>query len=124
MVGYKITPKLSGGIKIVYEYINDSRYEAARTWHDYGGSLLLRYRIIPSVYAHAEYAYMSYQVTVKNYTSERDWVPFLLLGGGYSQLVGGNTWAYVQVLFDVIQDEKSPYDTSDPFISVGVSVGF
>ncbi len=124
MVGYKITPKLSGGIKIAYEYINDSRSSLSSTWHNYGGSLLLRYRIIPSVYAHAEYAYMSYQVSVADYTSNRDWVSFLLLGGGYSQQISKNTWAYVQVLFDVIQDEKSPYDTSDPFISVGVSVGF
>ena len=124
MVGYKFTPKLSGGIKLVYEYINDSRSSLTTTWHNYGGSLLLRYRIIPQVYAHAEYAYMSYQATVGDHTGDRNWVPFLLLGGGYSQLIGGNTWAYVQILFDVIQDDDSPYNTSDPFISLGVSVGF
>ena len=31
MVGYKITPKLSGGIKIAYEYINDSRSSLSTT---------------------------------------------------------------------------------------------
>ncbi len=67
---------------------------------------------------------MSYQYSIDSYTSERDWVPFLLLGGGYSQQISRNTWAYVQILFDVIQDDSSPYDGSDPFVSFGVSVGF
>lgn len=124
MVGYKITPQLSGGIKVTYEYINDSRSSISSTWHNYGGSLLLRYRIIPQLYAHVEYAYMSYQYTVSDFTSDRTWVPFLLLGGGYSQQISKNTWAYAQVLFDVIQDENSPYESGDPWISVGVSVGF
>jgi hypothetical protein len=124
MVGYKFTPKLSGGLKIAYEYINDSGMSPSSTWHNFGGSVLFRYRIIPQFYAHAEFAYMSYQYSVGNYTSDRNWVPFLLLGGGYSQQIARNTWAYVQVLFDVIQDDDSPYDSSDPFISFGVSVGF
>ena len=124
MIGYKFTPKLSGGLKVAYEYINDSGSSLSSTWHNFGGSLLLRYRIIPQFYAHAEFAYMSYQYSVGGYTSDRDWVPFLLLGGGYSQQISRNTWAYAQVLFDVIKDENSPYDSSDPFISFGVSVGF
>jgi len=59
-----------------------------------------------------------------DYSSEREWVPFLLLGGGYSQKIGRNTWAYAQALWDVIQDAKSPYASGEPWISVGVSVGF
>ncbi|NNK01545.1 MAG: hypothetical protein HKP58_14145, partial [Desulfatitalea sp.] len=53
-----------------------------------------------------------------------DWVPFLWLGGGFSQRLGQNTWAFVEVLFDVIQEEKSPYDDWEPVISVGVGMGF
>ena len=57
-------------------------------------------------------------------TSEREWVPFLLLGGGLSKMVGARSWAYVEVLVDVLQDDNSPYDDWDPFVSVGVGVGF
>jgi len=124
MIGYKFTPQLSGGLKVAYEYINDSRYSSSLTSHNFGGSLLLRYRIIPQFYTHAEFAYMSYQHLTSHNTGDRYWVPFLLLGGGYSQQIARNTWAYAQVLFDVIQDDDSPYDSSDPFISFGVSVGF
>ena len=48
----------------------------------------------------------------------------MLLGGGFSQNIGPNTWAFVEVLFDVINDDNSPYESGDPFISFGIGVGF
>jgi hypothetical protein len=39
-------------------------------------------------------------------------------------MMTANTWAYVEVLFDVLQDNNSPYDDWEPFVSVGVGVGF
>jgi len=132
LVGYKVTPKLSLGAKVGYAYISDDRYEPfpALNTSNYGGSLFSRYRIIPQLYAHAEFAYWSYENissfnTLENtYNTERFWVPYLLLGGGFSQQLGPNTWAFVEVLFDVINDENSPYEEWDPFVSFGVGVGF
>ena len=132
LVGYKVTPKLSLGAKIGYAYISDDRYEPfpALKTSNYGGSLFSRFRIIPQLYAHAEFAYWSYENissfnTLENtYNTERYWIPYLLLGGGFSQNIGPNTWAFVEVLFDVINDENSPYESGDPFISFGVGVGF
>ena len=124
MVGYKISPKLSAGLKIMYEYVKDSRYTPDVTSNNYGGSIFSRYRVIPQFYVHAEFAYYSYKFRTENIDGDREWVPFLLLGGGYSQNVGGNTWVYAQALWDVIQDDNSPYKGGEPWISVGVSVGF
>jgi hypothetical protein len=130
IVGYKITPKFSLGGKIGYTYISDSRYDPLPTLNtsNYGGSIFSRYRIIPQLYAHAEFAYWSYEnaidVTADGYETERVWVPFLLLGGGFSQMISPNVWAYAEVLFDVLNDNNSPYDEWDPWISVGVGVGF
>ena len=124
MVGYKVAPKLSAGLKLMYEYVKDSRYAVPVTSNNYGASIFSRYRIIPQFYLHAEFAYYSYKYRTEHFEGDRDWVPFLLLGGGYSQQVGNNTWLYVQALWDVIQDDKSPYDASEPWISIGVSVGF
>jgi hypothetical protein len=132
LVGYKVTPKLSLGAKIGYAYISDDRYEPfpALKTSNYGGSIFSRYRIIPQLYAHAEFAYWSYENissfnTLENtYNTERFWVPYLLLGGGFSQNVGPNVWLFAEVLFDVINDENSPYESGDPFISFGVGVGF
>nr|MCU0364988.1 hypothetical protein [Ignavibacteriaceae bacterium] len=132
LVGYKVTPKLSLGAKIGYAYVSDDRYEPfpALKTSNYGGSIFSRYRIIPQLYAHAEFAYWSYESinsfnTLENtYNTDRYWVPYLLLGGGFSQNVGPNVWLFAEVLFDVINDENSPYESGDPFVSFGVGVGF
>ncbi len=128
IVAYKITPKLSLGGKIDYTYWSNSSVDPTFNSSNYGGSIFTRYRIIPQFYLHGEFAYMSYEniysTTFGNYTTERYWVPFLLLGGGFSQMVSPNVWAYAEILFDVLNDPNSPYDEWDPFISIGVGVGF
>jgi len=124
MIGYKITPKFSAGVKLRYDYIKDKRYSTTYTTSNYGGSLFTRYRIIPALYLHAEYAYYNYELFYSNETSERKWVPFLFLGAGYSQRLGGNAWLNLQILFDVLQNSHSPYNNWEPFYSVGVGVGF
>jgi hypothetical protein len=119
LVGYKLTPKLSVGGKLRYEYINDDRSAIEYDSHNFGGSVFSRYRLIPQLYAHAEFAYMSY-----DYPIERKEVPFLLVGGGYSQPMGPNAWLNAEVLVDVLQDDNSPYEDWEPILSVGVGVGF
>jgi hypothetical protein len=119
LVAYKFTPEFSGGIQLTYEYSSNEYYSSS----NYGGSLFGRYRIIPQAYAHAEFSAMNYGY---NYLGEdeRTWVPFLYLGGGFSQPISRNTWLNAQVLFDVLQNENSPYDSWEPFFSIGFGVGF
>lgn len=127
MVGYKLTPQLSAGLRVGYSYISDSKYSPTLTSHNYGGGVFTRYSIIPQLYAKAEFLYFSYEhpinITLSGYETERVWVPFLLLGAGFSQRISNNASAFVEVLFDVIQDPNSPYEAGDPWISVGVGVG-
>jgi outer membrane protein assembly factor BamA len=128
MIGYILSPKTSVGAKIGYEYIEDKRYQNKRTYNNYGGSLFFRYRVIPQAYLHAEFAYMSYKYSVETQLgeidSDRQWVPFLLLGAGYVQPVSTSTSLFVEVLFDVLNDPNSPYEKGSPWISIGVGVGF
>ena len=121
-VGYKITPKTSGGIGLGYEYVN---YEGAgRSGHNYGVSTFARYRLLPRIYGHAEYRISSYELFTTADASHRATVPFLLLGGGYVSQVSPRTWAYVEMLFDVLNDPNSPYPEGEPVINIGASVGF
>lgn len=124
LVAYKFTPQLSGGLKLSYEYIEDKRYSTNYNTSNYGGSVFSRYRIVQPVYLHAEYAAMNYELYNALGDSQREWVPFLFLGGGYSQHLGGNSWLNAQILFDVLQNSNSPYSSGEPFYSIGVSVGF
>ena len=125
LVGYKVSPKFSVGGKLGYAYYNQNNTDFSS--HNYGGSIFTRYRVIPQFYLHGEFAYWSYErqtfVNLQPET-ERTWVPFLLLGGGFAQMVSPNVWVFVEILFDVINDTNSPYTDWDPFVSFGVGVGF
>jgi hypothetical protein len=123
-VGYKLKPFLHIGGKATYEYIDDSRYSTDYTSSSYGGSIFSRLMPARSIYLHAEFAEINYEYQVSEFESERNWVPFLYVGGGLVKQLSLNTSAYVEVLFDVLQDDNSPYEDWTPFISAGIGVGF
>lgn len=125
LVGYRITPRLSVGLKPAYEYLRyDDRFGEKRTSHNYGGSLFARFLFIPRLYGHAEYGGANYERVDALGNESRVGYPFLLLGGGFVQRTGRRTSLYFEVLYDVLQDDSSPYDDGGPFISAGVAVGF
>ncbi len=124
LVGYKVSPKFSVGTQLTYEYVKDKRYSFTEEYSNYGLSVFTRYRVIPQLYAHAEFSEMNYKLYYSDGGSTREWVPFLWLGGGFSQPVSRNTWFNIQVLFDVINHENSPYRDWEPYYSVGFGVGF
>src|SRR5512136_670523 len=102
LIGYNFSQKFSGGVKLGYEYISDTRSEPTLTWNNYGASVFGRFRFIPQAYLHAEFAYINYGAKTANLESERIWVPFLYLGAGYYQPVSPTTALFVEVLFDVL----------------------
>ena len=124
MIGYKLTPKLSTGIKVQYTYIQDDRYAKSYTTSTYGGSIFGRYLVTPKFYAQVEAASYNYEFFYLNGGSEREWVPFLFMGGGFIQPLGDRTWLNFQILFDVLQSDKAPYEDWEPFFSIGVGAGF
>ncbi|MCD4737163.1 MAG: hypothetical protein K8R53_14055 [Bacteroidales bacterium] len=124
MIGYNITPKLSGGLELGYEYISDNRYNTKYNTSNYGASLFARYRLVPQLFFHTEYAMYSYELYGFDGKSVREWIPFLFLGAGYVQQIGPRVSVYAMVKFDVLQNSKSPYNEWEPFFAVGVSMGF
>lgn len=124
MIGYKLLPRLSVGAKFRYDYMQDKRYAETYTASNYGASVFSRLVLFKGLYAHAEYAGYNYKFYYADGESEREWVPFLLVGGGYTMRVGNRTSVNAQILFDVLQNDKSPYSRYEPFYSVGVGVGF
>jgi hypothetical protein len=121
MMGYKLTPKISGGVEVGYEYIS---YDNGHSTHNYGGSVFGRYRVGRSLYAHVEYQTFNYEIFSTPTKSSREWVPALLVGGGIIKPIAPRTSAYAEVLFDVLQDDNSPYNSWDPVVNIGVAVGF
>jgi len=124
LVAYKVLPFLSFGLKLRYDYISDSRYSETYNTSTYGGSLFTRLSSKRRIYVHAEYATYNYELYDEFGELGREWIPYLFLGGGYSLPLGGRTSLNAQILFDVLQDDRSPYRNWEPFYSVGLSVGF
>ena len=124
LVGYRYSPKASVGVRVGYEYVQDKRYESTLTAHNYGASVFARYRPVPKFYGHAEFVYFSYKYKISELESDRTWVPFFLLGGGFVQPISPAASFFVEVLVDVLNDPKSPYKEWDPQIRIGVAAGF
>ena len=124
LIAYKLLPRFSVGAKISYEYVKDKRYDISQEFSNYGASVFSRLRIAKKLYAHIEYAGMNYKLYDSDGTSDRQWVPFLYLGAGYSIPLSKKASLNAEVLWDLLQNDNSPYKTVQPFFSVGVGVGF
>jgi len=124
LIAYKLLPKLSVGAKVSYEYVKDKRYSTTQETSNYGASIFSRLRVGRKLYGHVEYSGMNYKLYDSEGDSKRRWIPFLYVGGGFSQPITKNTSINAEILWDVLQDDNSPYKTVEPIISVGIGVGF
>ncbi|MCH2046289.1 MAG: hypothetical protein MK212_19400 [Saprospiraceae bacterium] len=125
LVGYKFTDKLSGGVILQYQYTKVDDGIVDYTSNNYGGSLFARYRFIEQLYGHVEYSNVNYDLFYNNGESAgRVWVPMLLVGGGYVSQIGSRSTIFLQILFDVLQNQYSPYQSGQPIYSMGIGVGF
>jgi hypothetical protein len=123
-IAYKLFPKFSVGGKLSYEYVKDKRYETDYESSNFGISFFARRRFFRKLYAHIEYAEMSYKLYDSMGESQRNWIPFLYLGGGISLPITKRASVNAEVLWDLIQDKDSPYKAVQPFFNVGIGVGF
>lgn len=124
LVGYRITPALSAGLKLMGEYLRYEQFGYTVSSINYGGSVFARYRFIEQLYGHAEYGGATYEAVNARGVESRIGYPFLLLGGGFVQRTGRRTSLFFEILYDVLQDDDSPYANGGPFLSIGVAVGF
>lgn len=125
LIAYKLLPKFSIGGKVLYQYYINKNLSPAREGSHFGIGAFTRLRIARRFYAHLEFAEMNYKIyDALGENSRREWLSFLFVGGGYSLPLGKNASLNAEVLWDVLQDNDSPYKTVEPFFNVGVAVGF
>ena len=124
LIGYKLFPKFSVGAKISYEYFKNKNYSPTKEGSNYGIGAFSRLRIARRFYAHVEFSEMNYKLYNDAGDKDRQWISFLYVGGGFSQPITKNTSINAEVLWDVLQNDSSPYKTVEPIFSVGIGVGF
>lgn len=125
-VGYLLKPNWSAGLGIRYSYYQDNYYVPPYKTNIYGGLLFSRYVIYKGLFLEGDFEANNFDVyevdPYGNYRTHRQWVPSFLMGGGYSQSMGGNSAFFISVLYDVLQNRYSPY-YGVPVIRVGFGFG-
>ena len=128
LMGYMVTPRLSVGPGITYQYLKGDAYDIFGNKYSYDSDIFglrafARYNVTPFFFLHTEYESM--KVDFPSETGPgltRDWVPGLFVGGGVFQPVGGRTGLGITLLLNLLHDDiKSPYN-SELIIRAGITL--
>ncbi|MCB0696180.1 MAG: hypothetical protein KDC07_02370 [Chitinophagaceae bacterium] len=147
ILGYRITDYFSAGVGFGYQYLHIKNYFSvivdpvtAReelhplNAHFYSPSVWMRYVIWNNIFAHVEYEHniSSYKEYTNDYTKSPPpvitknttlTVPSLLAGGGIRQPISDRASMVFMALYDVLQDQNSPYRNTVAF-RLGINIGF
>ena len=122
ILGYMISPRLSAGVGVMYQYVKDDRYVPSLERNDWGTSVFTRFLVVPPLFLHAEYEYLNY-----DYIDSRLGFNSFMAGGGVAQPIGRNASFIAMVLynFSYVNDNTTIQPYSDPWIvRIGITAGF
>ena len=125
-VGYKITERYSAGVGFIYQYVQ-IRQPIDASLSNFGWSVFNRYNITQQFFAYTEFERLRFEYFT-SFTPERtDKSSYnsLLVGGGYSEQIGGRSAFSIMALYNVLYDESEevrPYN-SPWVIRAGIGVG-
>ncbi|MCF8298996.1 MAG: hypothetical protein K9J13_15715 [Saprospiraceae bacterium] len=126
LLGYRITEKLSVGVGFKYQYYRykDDLFEFSTSI--YGGSIFSRYIIYDDFFAHAEFELLNYDAELLGFsnittTEKRITVESYLLGAGYRQRIGRNSYVNFLLLWNFNENVYSLY--ANPIVRIGVEFG-
>jgi long-subunit fatty acid transport protein len=109
LAGYMITPKLSAGVGVTYQYINYKYYNSS--YSNYGWRTFVRRNVGRQLFVHGEFENLNLQFYDVNNDLVRQWVPGLFVGGGLFQPIGrGGGGFMISALYNLLYDQnRSPY---------------
>lgn len=123
-ITYRVTDNFQVGTGFIYQFIRfRDYYYAGQDYKTYivGGKVFTRYFIWQDLFLHAEYQLLNLEGWDIGIGYHRTNVNIGLVGGGYRQAIGTNSFLYISILYDFIGDPNSPY--INPITQVGFSIG-
>ncbi|MVT10808.1 hypothetical protein [Chitinophaga tropicalis] len=134
-VGYRISQMFAAGIAINAQYGSERwRFSNGETsqrnqYSIFGGGVWGRVYPLDFLFIHIqpEANHVSlkstyYDTDPKTVIKDSYGVPSLLMGGGYTQPMGGRAAFSIMALYDVLQDDRSPYQKG-LILRIGASIG-
>jgi hypothetical protein len=122
MAGYNFNHYLSGGFGVTYMFYSYNQPGQDVRTSFYGGRLFLRAvplpEILPGLYLHAEIESINNERYFANpvtgfFTLRRAWTPGILVGPGYRQQAGTNSYFMIGLYYNVLDNgtaESSIYN--------------
>lgn len=111
MAGLQLTEKLVGGIGATYMWLYSRRLGVNNNY--YGGRTFLMYSVLPMITLQAEYEGMNVQYyNPVERRNQRMWIGSPLLGGAYTQPLGGRYTraVHMTLLYNLnYQNQLNPY---------------
>jgi len=136
IIGYRVTPKLSAGLRLMYQYTTYDYYDyqdqrtKKYSGNDFGIGGFARFTVYGPVYLQAEYEHLNYDGLDYSGNSSRDSFDSFMAGGGIAQPVGGKAFIFLTAMYNFSYDNfnssnyyRSPYN-SPWVIRVGITAGF
>jgi hypothetical protein len=124
-VGYKVTDRLSAGVRV--RYIYDHFRQVDITLNHVGGGVFTQYIIARNIFAALEYERMTYEVPFGNDLNNTNRIGFdsMFLGAGYFQPLGGQTTFSMTAFYNLLYGDGTNSQYQSPFLfRAGFNVGF
>lgn len=134
-IGYRFTPAFSAGVSVGYQYYRFTTYQDAyNTYYqnDYivNPGIWARYLFYRNIFVTSVFEYDFIQVkgttldNIGNLVPENTSMtaPCLLFGLGFKQPLGGRVSGVLELMYDVLQQQNSPY-LGQPVMRIGIIAG-
>ncbi len=132
LVGYRITPRLSSGVGMTYQYYREKLYsDAIIKSHIYGGRVFSKYTLLKDLndfiplgvhaglLGYCEYEFLNLESFFSPmHQSGRFWLHSFYVGGGLELPIGRRSRMSLLVLFNINDTGESPY--SNPVVRIGI----
>ncbi|UPK69244.1 hypothetical protein [Chitinophaga filiformis] len=135
LVGYRISQLFAAGLAINAQYGSERFRDyygntgQRNQYSIFGGGVWGRVYPLDFLFIHIqpEYNHINlkstyYDTDPKTVVKDSYGVSSLLMGGGYTQPIGGNAAFSIMALYDVLQDSRSPYQNG-LILRVGATIG-
>ncbi|MCX7728696.1 MAG: hypothetical protein N2203_04415 [Bacteroidia bacterium] len=125
LIGYRISKMIMIGAGPVYNYYSEYVYNSRFSFDMYGLRCVGRIYLLESLFFQTGWDLLNRSVYTMQYNGlqkDRMWIQNIWIGGGVRYMVTSGTYMFTSVLFNLNQNNYSPYP--NPYVQIGFITSF